>query len=75
VRELVYELYGELRHFARGSPSDRERLRNELDWPDVGHVTSMIRALAEEDRFADWARFNGYSTTRGHADVLKRRRA
>ena len=33
-------------------------LREGLEWPDVGHITSMARALAEEERFADWVRFN-----------------
>ncbi|MHC4506176.1 MAG: hypothetical protein ACYTFI_23015 [Planctomycetota bacterium] len=58
VRGSLYELYGHLRYFAECPPAHRARLRREIDWPDVGHITSLARSLAEEERFADWVRFN-----------------
>jgi hypothetical protein len=58
VRGALYELYGDLRYFAACPPAHRARLRREIDWPDVGHITSLARSLSEEERFADWIRFN-----------------
>jgi hypothetical protein len=57
----MYELYDDLSYFIGSPEGHRERLRSRLSWPDVGHVTSLARALAEEDRFTEWARFNGYA--------------
>ncbi len=61
VRRGLYELYDDLGYFLAAPPEHRERLRRKLDWPDVGHITSLARALAEEERFAEWARFNRYT--------------
>ena len=58
VRGSLYELYGDLRYDAACPPGHRARLRQEIDWPDVGHITSLARSLSEEERFADWIRFN-----------------
>ncbi len=58
VRRGLYGLYADLCYFKTCPPAHRERLRLELDWPDVGHITSLARALAEEERFSDWVRFN-----------------
>lgn len=60
VRRGLYELHSDLVYFVTSPEEHRERLRDALEWPDVGHITSLARALAEEQRFADWARFNGY---------------
>lgn len=59
VRRALYGIYGDLRYFTTSPASHRERLRQKLDWPDVGHITSLARSLVEEGRFADWVRFNG----------------
>ncbi len=58
VRRGLYGLYDDLCYFKTCPPAHRERLRRELDWPDVGHITSLARALAEEERFSEWVRFN-----------------
>ena len=58
VKRGLYDLYDELSYFVTCAPEHRERLRRALHWPDVGHVTSLARALAEEGRFGDWVRFN-----------------
>ena len=60
VRRGLYELHSDLAYFVTSPAEHRERLRDALEWPDVGHITSLVRALAEEDRFADWVRFNRY---------------
>jgi hypothetical protein len=56
----LYDLYADLRYFIASSAAHRERLRARLSWPDVGHITSLMRSLAEEDRFNEWVRFNRY---------------
>ena len=58
TRRALYDLYGNLEYFKSSPVEHREALRRGLDWPDVGHITSLARSLAEEDRFADWLRFN-----------------
>ncbi len=60
VRKSLYELHSDLVYFVTSPEEHRERLRETLEWPDVGHITSMARALSEEERFADWVRFNRY---------------
>ena len=61
VRRSLYELHRDLVYFVTSPEGHRERLREALEWPDVGHITSLARALAEEQRFADWVRFNRYT--------------
>ncbi len=60
VRRGLYELHSDLVYFMTSPMEERQKLRDALEWPDVGHITSLARALAEEDRFADWVRFNRY---------------
>ncbi len=60
VRKSLYELHSDLVYFVTSPAEHREQLRHALEWPDVGHITSMARALSEEERFADWVRFNRY---------------
>jgi hypothetical protein len=60
VRRALYDLYSELEYFIGSSTEHRAQLRETISWPDVGHITSLARALSEEDRFTEWARFNRY---------------
>jgi len=60
VERGLYALYEELQYFIASGTDHRDRLRDRLSWPDVGHITSLARALAEEDRFEEWAKFNRY---------------
>jgi hypothetical protein len=60
VRRSLYELHSDLVYFVTSPAEHREELRKTLEWPDVGHITSMARALSEEERFTDWVRFNRY---------------
>jgi hypothetical protein len=60
VRRGLYELHSDLAYFVTSPAGHRDRLREALEWPDVGHITSLARALVEEERFADWVRFNRY---------------
>ena len=59
IRRGLYEVYRDLRYFTTSPVEHRERLRRAIHWPDVGHITSLARALVEEQRFAEWVRFNG----------------
>ncbi len=63
VREALCTLGSDLRYFAEGTCEERDRLRGALDWPEVGRVTSLVRALAEESRFQEWSKFNRASST------------
>jgi len=58
VRQGLYELHSDLVYFASSPAEHREKLRESLEWPDVGYITSLARALSEEERFTDWVRFN-----------------
>lgn len=58
TERLLRELLAELEWFASGTTLQREALRRHLSWPEVGYVTSLARALVEEDRFSEWLRFN-----------------
>ena len=58
VRQGLYELHSDLVYFVSSPAEHREKLRESLEWPDVGYITSLARALSEEERFADWVRFN-----------------
>jgi len=60
IERGLYDLYDELQYFIASGADHRDRLRDRLSWPDVGHITSLARALAEEDRFEEWAKFNRY---------------
>ena len=61
IRRALYDLYGDLEYFTSSPAEHRERLRQGLDWPDVGHITSLLRSLSEEKRFAEWLSFNTFA--------------
>jgi len=58
VRQGLYELHSDLVYFMSSPAEHRDELRESLEWPDVGYITSLARALSEEERFSDWVRFN-----------------
>jgi len=66
--ELLYSLDRELQYFRNGSPSDREQLRRVVHGQDVGYITSLLKALYDEDKFQSWQLFANYQmVSRGEA--------
>ncbi len=54
VEDALYALNDQLEFFKEGSPNSRKILRRQLDGPDVGYVTTLLKALFDEERFQDW---------------------
>lgn len=65
VKDLLLALEKELRFFRDGSESDRNILRRELDFADIGYISSLLSMMSQEDRFERWRmlttnRFNSF---------------
>jgi len=54
VEDALYALNNQLEFFKEGSPHSRKMLRRQLSGPDVGYVTTLLKALFDEERFQDW---------------------
>jgi len=54
VEDALYVLNDQLEFFKEGSPHSRRILRRQLSGPDVGYVTTLLKALFDEERFRDW---------------------
>ena len=54
VHSLLYILNDQLSLFRDGSAQDRQRLRSHLNGPDVGYITTLLRAVLDEDKFQSW---------------------
>lgn len=64
VSRLMRELSQELEFFKRGSKSDRDVVRRMIPGRDVGYLTSLLRALYDEDQFEAWILFSEYSLSK-----------
>ena len=64
VLRVLRRLAQVLEFFKTGSPTDRDLLRRMVPGTDVGYITSLLRALYDEDRFEEWILFSNY-TMRG----------
>lgn len=60
VREDVDHLLAHLEFFKKGSTSDRAVLRSVLPPRDVGYLTSLLKAMYDEDQFQTWLYFTDY---------------
>jgi transcriptional regulator with XRE-family HTH domain len=54
VEDTLYTLNDELEFFKEGSPHARRILRHRLSGPDVGYVTTLLKALFDEEKFQNW---------------------
>jgi len=54
VEDTLYTLNDELQFFKEGSPQSRKILRQRLSGPDVGYVTTLLKALFDEEKFQNW---------------------
>jgi hypothetical protein len=60
VLALLYSLDRELQYFRGASVADRDHLRRIVNGQDVGYITSLLRALYDEDKFQSWQLFANY---------------
>jgi len=61
VLKALRQLGEVLEFFKKGSPQDRELLRRMVPGADVGYITSLLRALYDEDQFEEWILFSNYA--------------
>ena len=54
VEDAMYTLSDGLEFFKKGSPHSRKILRQRLSGPDVGYVTTLLKALFDEEKFQNW---------------------
>lgn len=64
VEDTVYALNDELEFFKEGSPHARGILRRRLRGPDVGYVTTLLKALFDEEKFQNWLAMTTYEIRR-----------
>ena len=60
VRRQIRHLSHTLGFFKHGSAADRETLRRTIPGRDMGYLTSLLRALYDEDQFEAWILFSEY---------------
>ncbi len=54
VRATLRKLVAQLEYFKKGNDSDRKKFRDTVDPVEVGYVTSILRALFDENGFQRW---------------------
>lgn len=54
IQKLLTTLSSELEFFKNGSREAREILRKRVSGREVGYITSLLRALYDEDKFERW---------------------
>jgi len=54
VRATLRKLVAQLDYFKKGNDSDRKKFRETVDPVEVGYVTSILKALFDEDGFQRW---------------------
>lgn len=64
VEDSLYTLNNELEFFKEGSPHSRKILRQRLNGPDVGYVTTLLKALFDEEKFQNWLAMTTYEIRR-----------
>ncbi len=64
VEDSLYTLNDELQFFKESSPHSRGILRRRLSGPDVGYVTTLLKALFDEEKFQNWLAMTTYEMRR-----------
>jgi hypothetical protein len=57
----VHRLLNELNYFKRGTPEDRAALRSVVPARDIGYLTTLLKAMYDEDQFQTWLYFAEYT--------------
>ena len=60
VLSLLLSLDRELQFFRHASPVDRNVLRQTVRGQDVGYITSLLKAMYDEDKFQSWQLLASY---------------
>jgi len=60
VMQILLTLNNELEFFKQCPETGREIFRKIVPGPDVGYVTTLLRALYDEDKFQRWLLFSNY---------------
>jgi hypothetical protein len=60
VRKDVDRLLADIEFFKRASAPERAVLRSLLPARDVGYLTSLLKAMYDEDQFQTWLYFTEY---------------
>ena len=61
VMRLLMSLSGELEFFKNCTEDERRIFRNTVPGQDVGYITTLLRALYDEDKFQKWLFFSTYT--------------
>lgn len=61
VFTTIHRLLNELNFFKRGTAADRAALRNVVPARDVGYLTTLLKAMYDEDQFQAWLYFADYN--------------
>ena len=64
VEDAMYALNDGLEFFKKGSPHSRKILRRRLRGSDVGYVTTLLKALFDEEKFQNWLAMTTYEIRR-----------
>ena len=64
VEDSIYALNDELTFFKEGPAHSRRILRQRLSGPDVGYITTLLRAIFNEEKFQDWLAMTTYEMRR-----------
>jgi hypothetical protein len=54
VRSAIRQLLNELEYFKRGTEADRKAFREAIDPMEIGYLTSLLKALFDEEGFQRW---------------------
>jgi len=60
VKKLLVKLADELEFFKQNAESTRETFRRAVPGEDIGYITTLLRALYNEDQFQRWLLFSKY---------------
>ena len=61
VFTTIHRLLNELNFFKRGTPADRAILRQIVPARDIGYLTTLLKAMYDEDQFQTWLYFAEYN--------------
>ncbi len=61
VFTTIHRLLNELNSFKRGTAADRAVLRSIVPARDIGYLTTLLKAMYDEDQFQAWLYFAEYN--------------
>jgi len=67
VKATLLQLVRELEFFKKGTEADRKRFRESIDPMEIGYITSLLKALFDEDGFQRWILATEFTMGKGNA--------